>query len=199
MSNVVVSQFITLDGVIESPGPEEGFDRAGWSFQFDRGPEGNQFKFNEVMAAGALLLGRVTYEGFARAWPTMEGMGEFGEKMNSMPKYVVSTTLERAEWNNSTIIKANLPDEVRKLKEHVDGDIVINGSARLVQSLIEHDLIDEYRLMVYPIVLGGGKRLFGDSTKANVLRLVDATKAGDTVILTSQPVRTPAEGLSPDQ
>jgi dihydrofolate reductase len=121
----------------------------------------------------------------------MEGMGEFGEKMNSMPKYVVSTTLERAEWNNSTIIKANLPDEVRKLKEHVDGDIVINGSARLVQSLIEHDLIDEYRLMVYPIVLGTGKRLFAEGTSRTKLRLVDSKLLGPDgiVLLTYQPVR----------
>ncbi len=189
MSKVVVSQFVTLDGVIESPGPEEGFDRAGWAFRFDRGPEGNRFKFEEVMAAGALLLGRVTYEGFARAWPTMEGMGEFGEKMNGMPKYVVSTTLERADWNNSTILKGDLAGEVAKLKERVEGDVLINGSAQLVQGLVEHDLIDEYRLMVYPIVLGKGKRLFGDSSRSTALELVETTRAGECLILTYRPHR----------
>jgi dihydrofolate reductase len=189
MSNIVVSEFITLDGVIEGPGEEPGFDRAGWAFKFDRGAEGNTFKFEEIRAAGALLLGRVTYEGFAAAWPTMEGTGEFGEKMNSMAKYVVSTTLAQAAWNNSTIIKDNVPDEVRKLKERVDGDILINGSCRLVQTLIEHDLVDEYRLMIFPIVLGAGKRLFATADTPSTLRLANIVKAGDAAILTYQPAR----------
>ncbi len=187
MSKIVVSQFITLDGVIEGPGREPGFDRAGWAFQFDRGPEGMTFKFDEIKAAGALLLGRVTYEGFAAAWPTMEGTGEFGEKMNSMPKYVASRTLERADWNNSTIIGGSIPEEVRKLEEQVDGDILINGSAKLVQTLIEHDLIDEYRLMVFPIVLGTGKRLFANTDRPSTLQLVDLARAGETAILTYKP------------
>jgi dihydrofolate reductase len=187
MSNIVVSEFITLDGVIEGPGEEPGFDRAGWAFKFDRGAEGNTFKFEEIRAAGALLLGRVTYEGFASA--TMEGTGEFGEKMNSMAKYVVSTTLAQAAWNNSTIIKDNVPDEVRKLKERVDGDILINGSCRLVQTLIEHDLVDEYRLMIFPIVLGAGKRLFATADTPSTLRLANIVKAGDAAILTYQPAR----------
>ena len=188
MGNVVVSEFITLDGVIEGPGPEgAGFEREGWSFGFDRGPEGDKFKFDELMAAGALLLGRVTYEGFARAWPGMEGMDEFAGRMNSIPKYVVSTTLERADWNNSTIISGDLPGELGRLKEEIDGDILIAGSAQLAQSLMELDLIDEFRLMVFPIVLGAGKRLFADSPQARTQQLVDVTRTGDAVILTSVP------------
>ncbi len=193
MSKVVVSEFITLDGVIDSPGGGEGFDREGWAFQFERGPEGDKFKFEEVMAAGALLLGRVTYEGFARAWPTMDA-DEFGKKMNGMPKYVVSTTLERAEWNNSTIIGGDVAERVAELKRQVEGDILVNGSGQLVRSLVEHDMVDEYRLMVYPVVLGAGKRLFGDASRPASLRLVDAIKAGDTVILTFDPLRTEAGG-----
>jgi dihydrofolate reductase len=187
MGNIVVSEFITVDGVIEDPGGAEGSAHGGWSGNFQSGPEGGKFKFEELIAADALLLGRVTYEGFAAAWPTMEGTGEFGEKMNSMPKYVVSTTLGRAEWNNSTILRGDLADEVRKLKEQVDGDVVIFGSAQLAQSLIEHDLIDEYRLMVYPILLGSGKRLFAEADNTSNLLLVDATTAGETVILTFHP------------
>jgi dihydrofolate reductase len=188
MAKVVVSEFITLDGVIEGPGPEgSGFDREGWTLAFDRGRIGNEFKLDEVMAAGALLLGRVTYEGFARAWPAMEGADEFAEKMNSMPKYVVSTTLESAEWSNSTIIRDDLPGELARLKQEIDGDILINGSAQLVQSLIELDLIDEFRLMVFPVVLGGGKRLFADSPESHIQQLVDVTRAADTVIVTSVP------------
>jgi dihydrofolate reductase len=193
MSKVVVSEFMTVDGVIEDPGGGETFDRGGWAFQFDRGPEGDRFKLDELMAAGAMLLGRVTYEGFAAAWPKMEGMGEFGKKMNGMPKYVVSKTLDRADWNNSTIVGHNVPEEVAKLKRAVDGDILVAGSAQLVRSLMEHDLVDEYRLMVYPIVLGSGKRLFTDSSKAASLRLVDAIKAGETMILTYNPTPTEAE------
>jgi dihydrofolate reductase len=188
MAKVIVSEFITLDGVIEAPGgPEPGFDRAGWTFRFNRGPEGDKFKVDELMAAGALLLGRLTYELFAGAWPTMKGTGDFGEKINSMPKYVVSTTLERAEWNNTTIIRDDLAGALAKLRASVDGDILINGSAQLVQSLIELDLIDEFRLMLFPIVLGAGKRLFADTAAPVTQQLTDMTRAGDTVILTSVP------------
>lgn len=188
MSRVVVSEFMTVDGVIESPGPEPGFERAGWAFQFDRGPEGDRFKFDELMAAGALLLGRVTYEGFAQAWPAMEGMGEFGEKMNGMPKYVVSTTLQQADWNNSTILTGELADEITALKRQIDGDILINGSAQLVQSLTAAGLVDEYRLMVYPIVLGDGKRLFAHASESARLQLLDTKPIGSGIlILTYRP------------
>ncbi len=187
MSKVVVSEFITLDGVIDSPGGEPEFERSGWAFQFERGPEGDKFKLDELMAAGALLLGRITYQAFATAWPKMEGMGAFGEKMNSIPKYVASTTLKQADWNNSTIIGADLAKEVADLKDRIDGDILINGSGHLVRSLMEHDLIDEYRLMLYPIVLGAGKRLFGEAGKSSSLRLVETSPAGETLILTYRP------------
>src|SRR5438552_2928240 len=157
---VVVSQFVTLDGVMEDPGGAEGFDRGGWAFQFERGPEGDKFKLDEVIAADALLLGRVTYEGFAAAWPSRTG--EFADKFNTMPKYVVTSTLKDLAWNNSTSLSGDVADEVSKLKTGVDGDIVVHGSARLVQTLVAQDLVDELRLMVFPVVLGSGKRLFGE-------------------------------------
>jgi dihydrofolate reductase len=180
MGNVVVTEFVSLDGVMEDPGGAEDFEHGGWTFEYDRGPEGDKFKLDEVLEAEAHLLGRVTYEGFAEAWPSREG--EFADKINSAPKYVVSTTLEEAEWNNSTVIKGDVAAEISKLKQQVDGDILVAGSATLVQTLFEHDLVDELRLMVFPTVLGSGKRLFGDGFDRTNLRLVDS-KALDSGIL----------------
>src|SRR4051812_21205535 len=160
MGKLIVSQFVSVDGVIEDPGGSEDHERGGWAFKYSRGDEGDQFKLDEVMASEALLLGRVTYEGFAAAWPSREG--EFADKFNNMPKYVVSTTLENPEWSNSTVIAGGVAGEVEKLKGEVDGEILVNGSARLVATLVENDLVDEYRLMVFPTVLGNGKRLFAD-------------------------------------
>jgi dihydrofolate reductase len=191
MGKVVVSQFITLDGVVEDPGGAEEFDRGGWAFKFDRGPEGDKFKLDEVMASEALLLGRVTYEGFAKAWPSRSG--DFADKFNGMPKYVVSTTLKDPEWNNSTVIDGDVAEAVAELKRDVDGDILVNGSVQLVQTLMEHDLVDEYRLMVFPTVLGAGKRLFGETSDAAKLRLVDAKPAGETLILIYEPIANDAE------
>src|SRR3954451_10914013 len=151
MSKILVSQFVSVDGVVEDPGGSEDWDRGGWAFQYDRGPDGDKFKVDEVMAADALLLGRVTYEGFAEAWPSREG--EFADKFNNMQKYVVSTTLEDPEWNNSSVIKDNVAEEIAKLREQPGGDILINGSVQLIQTLTEHVLLDEYRLMVFPVVL----------------------------------------------
>jgi dihydrofolate reductase len=185
VSKLVVSQFVSVDGVIEDPGGSEGADRGGWAFQFERGPEGDKFKLDEVMASDALLLGRVTYEAFAEAWPSREG--EFADKFNNMPKYVVSTTMEEATWNNSTLIKGDVAEEVAKLRQQPGGDILVNGSAQLVQMLAEHELVDEYRLMVFPVVLGGGKRLFNDTSKAIALNLVDSKPAGECLILTYHP------------
>jgi dihydrofolate reductase len=191
MGKVVVSQFISLDGVVEDPGGAEEFDRGGWAFKFDRGPEGDKFKLDEVMTSEALLLGRVTYEGFAKAWPSRSG--DFADKFNGMPKYVVSTTLKDPEWNNSTVIDGDVAEAVAELKRDVDGDILVNGSVQLVQALMEHGLVDEYRLMVFPTVLGGGKRLFGETSDAAALRLVDTRPAGETLILIYEPAAKDAE------
>jgi len=182
---VIVSEFVSLDGVIEDPGGAEGFDRGGWSFRSDRGPEGDEFKFEELAAADALLLGRVTYEGFAAAWPKMEEQtGEYGAWMNGYPKHVASTTLEEPlEWNNSTLIKVDVAEEVSRLKEQPGKDILVFGSGELVRTLMKHDLIDEYRLMVFPIVVGKGKRLFGDVGETRDLRLVDTKPVGPDGVL----------------
>jgi dihydrofolate reductase len=192
MGKLVVTEFITLDGVIEAPGGGEAFEHGGWAFKFNRGDDGDKFKVDELMAADAQLLGRVTYAGFAQAWPTMN-TDEFGQKMNNMPKYVVSTTLRDADatWTNSTVIRDDVPGQVARLKSKVAGDIVVAGSAQLARTLAEHGLVDEYRLMVFPIVLGSGKRLFGDRSPSLTLRLVDSKPVGPdgVVILTYAPVR----------
>ena len=177
MGRIVVTEFVSLDGVIEDPGGSEDFEHGGWSFQFDRGEEGDKFKLDETLEAEALLLGRVTFEGFAEAWPSREG--EFADKFNGMPKYVVSSTLESPEWSNSTVLDGDLTEQVAKLKEELDGDIVVHGSAQLVQGLLEHDLVDELRLMVFPVVLGSGKRLFGSTSNRKTLRLAGSTAIGD--------------------
>ena len=181
MGRIVVTEFVSLDGVMEDPGGAENFKRGGWSFEIARGEEGDKFKLDEAFSSEALLLGRVTYEGFAEAWPSREG--EFADKFNNMPKYVVSSTLDTPEWNNSTVLKGDVAEEVRRLKQEQDGDIVVHGSARLVQTLVEHDLVDEFRLMVYPVVLGSGKRLFGDTSDKKPLRLVDSKVVGDGVAI----------------
>ena len=187
MAKVVVTQFVTVDGIFEDPGGSEEFERGGWAFQFDRGAEGNQFKLDEVLASDALLLGRTTYEGFAAAWPSRTG--EFADKFNGMRKYVVSSTLTDPEWNNSTVISGSVADEVRKLKQANGGDILVNGSAQLVETLMANDLVDEYRLMVFPVVLGKGKRLFGDPEAAKALELAEVRPVGPdgVVILTYRP------------
>ena len=185
MGNVVVSEFVTVDGVMEDPGGAEGFERGGWAFQFDRGPEGDKFKLDEVMASDVLLLGRVTFEGFAAAWPSRSG--EFADKFNTMRKYVVSKTLGEPEWSNSTVIRGDVAAAVAKLRQEPGGDILVNGSAQLVRELAEHDLVDEYRLMVFPVVLGRGKRLFLETSNATPVRLVDSKPAGECLILTYRP------------
>jgi dihydrofolate reductase len=189
MGKLVVSQFVSVDGVIEDPGGSEGFERGGWAFKFNRGDDGDKFKLDEVLSAEALLLGRVTYEGFAAAWPSRSDEAGFADKFNGMPKYVVSTTLRDPDWNNSTVIAENVPEEIAKLKEQDGGEILLNGSATLVKTLVEHDLVDEYRLMVFPIVLGKGKRLFADPGKTASLRLTDSKPVGPdgVVVLTYQP------------
>ena len=188
MGRIVVTEFVSLDGVMEDPGGSENFKHGGWSFEIGRGDEGDKFKLDEAFASEALLLGRRTYEGFAAAWPSREG--EFADKFNTMPKYVVSSTLAAPEWQNSTVLKGDLGTEVTKLKQEYDGDIVVHGSAQLVQTLLEQDLVDELRMMVYPIVLGSGKRIFGELNDKKPLRLVDSKIVGDGVaILTYEPAK----------
>ena len=182
MGKVVVTEFITLDGVIEDPGGAEGGERGGWAFRFEAGPDSEAFKFDELKASDAQLLGRVTYEGFAKAWPTMEA-GAFGEKMNGMPKYVVSSTLENPAWNNTTVLNGDLVENVAALKEQYDGDILVAGSAQLAQSLLAEGLVDELHLIVYPVVLGGGKRLFAEGSQVP-LELKDTRRFGTCVLLT---------------
>ena len=188
MGRIVVTEFVSLDGVMQAPGGGEDYEHQGWTFAIDRGAEGDKFKLDETKAAQALLLGRTTYEGFAAAWPSMQG--EFADKLNSMPKYVISSTLSQPRWNNSTVLAGDVVDEVGKLKETIDGEITVHGSAQLAQSLIEHDLVDELRLMVFPVVLGSGKRLFGASSDKKPLRLTDSKTVGDGIaVLIYEPVR----------
>jgi dihydrofolate reductase len=181
---LVVTEFMSLDGVVGDPGGAEGTEHGGWSLQFF-GPKTAEYKLAELFASDAQLLGRVTYEGFAKAWPTMTDEQGFADRMNSLPRYVVSTTLDTVEWNNSHLISENVVDEIRKLKEQPGGDILVAGSVTLVQTLLEHDLIDELRLMVHPVVLGGGRRLF-DGAPTKTLGLVETQTIADTgqVVLT---------------
>ena len=181
MGRIVVTEFVSLDGVVEDPGGAEDFKYGGWTFEIDRGDDGNKFKVDETMEADALLLGRKTFDGFAEAWPSREG--EFADKLNEMPKYVVSSTVDGSEWNNTTVLDGDLAEEISKLKQEVDGMILVAGSAQLVQALIENDLVDELRLMVFPVVLGSGKRLFGDVDDMKSLRLTDSKTVGDGVAI----------------
>jgi dihydrofolate reductase len=181
MGRIVVTEFVSLDGVMEAPGGGEDFERGGWTLEVDQGEEGANFKLHETLDAEALLLGRVTYERFAAAWPSQEG--EFADKFNTMPKYVVSSTLRDPEWANSTVLNGDVVEEVAKLRETRDGLIVVHGSAQLVQTLLEHDLVDEVRLMVFPVVVGAGKRLFGATSGTKRLRLADSETVGDGVAI----------------
>jgi dihydrofolate reductase len=183
MGRIVVTEFISLDGVIEAPGGGEDYRHGGWTFEIERGQEGDKFKLDELVEAEAQLLGRVTYEGFAAAWPQMEDEAGFAEKMNTMPKYVVSSTLERADWQNSTILSGDPADSVPRLKDEVDGVILVAGSATLVKALVEADLVNELRLMVFPVLLGEGKRLFPEGETKHRLQLAEAKTVGDGIVL----------------
>jgi len=181
MGKIVVTEFVSLDGVMEDPGGAEGFKYGGWTFEISRGDEGDGFKLNETMASEALLLGRKTYEGFAAAWPTREG--EFADKFNTMQKYVVSSTLCDPEWQNTTVIDGDLAEGVARAREAHEGDVVVHGSAQLAQSLLERDLVDELRLMVFPVVLGTGKRLWGETSDKKRLQLAESRTVGDGVVI----------------
>jgi dihydrofolate reductase len=180
MGKLVVTEFVSLDGVVQAPGGED-FKYPGWSFAFDRGDDGTQFKLQETLESDALLIGRVTYESFAGAWPSREG--EFADKFNSMPKYVVSSTLENPEWNNTAVLKGDAVEAASKLKEDLDGIIQVPGSLRLVQALIEADLVDELHLMVFPVILGTGRRIFGETSEKSDWRLTEARRVGPDGVL----------------
>ena len=188
MGKIVISENVTLDGVVEDPAGVEGFRLGGWYWNTDRGEDGEKFTLDKTLETDALLLGRRSYEFFAATWPSRGG--ELADKFNSLPKYVVSSTLEDPGWNNSTVLKGDVVDEVSKLRQQLDGEIVVLGSARLARTLIEHDLVDELRLMVYPVLLGSGARLFGETSDKKPMRLVDTKTIGDgLVFLTYEFVR----------
>jgi dihydrofolate reductase len=188
MGKIIVTEFISVDGVIDTPGGKGDFKYAGWTTEISRGEEGDKFKFDETFNSEAQLFGRVTYVDFASAWPSRKG--EFADKFNALPKYVVSSTLKKGVWGNTTILNGDMVEEVKNLKKTVAGNIVVHGSAKLVQGLLENDLIDELRLMVFPVILGSGKRLFGATNDKKPLRLKDSKIVGDGVaILTYEPAR----------
>jgi dihydrofolate reductase len=195
MGRIVVTEFVSLDGVMEAPGGED-FKYPGWSFEFERGEDGDRFKLDEALDSEALLIGRVTYESFAAAWPSREG--EFADKFNSMPKYVVSSTLQDPDWNNTTVLSGDAVDEASQLRDAADGDIYVHGSRQLAQTLIENDLVDELHLMVFPVVLGTGRRLFGETSDMKRLRLADSKPVGPdgVIVLTYQPADAKPEGSS---
>jgi dihydrofolate reductase len=168
---------------MEDPGGAEGFDRGGWAFQFERGEEGDRFKLDELLDAEILLLGRRTYEGFAAAWPERTDEAGFAEKMNTMRKVVVSKTLEEASWSNTKVVSGDLAAEIGRLKQEDGGDILVAGSRQLAQELLELDLVDELRLMVFPVVLGAGKRLFDDTGAAKPFRVVESKHSAQVALL----------------
>jgi dihydrofolate reductase len=181
MGRLVVTEYISVDGVVEAPSGAEKFERVGWTDAFSRGSDGDQFKVDETMASDAQLLGRITYETFAAVWPHIDG--EFADYFNSMPKYVVSSTLKNPKWSNTTVLKGNMVDEVSKLKQRHERDIVVHGSPQLAQALIEHDVVDALHLLVYPVIVGAGKRLFDGTSETKRLRLAETRTFGDGVHL----------------
>ena len=181
MRKLIVSEFVTLDGVMEDPGGAEDFDRGGWAFKFERGDAGNRFKLEELLAADAQLLGRKTYEGFAKAWPSMTDEQGFAEKMNTMRKAVVSSTLADPTWENTQVIGL---EDIEDIKAEDGGDVLVAGSAKLVAALLEHDLVDEVRLMVFPSIAGQGKKLFDGSVPQHAWKLVEARQTGEVSVQT---------------
>jgi dihydrofolate reductase len=188
MGKIVISENVSLDGVVEDPAGVDGFRRGGWFFETDRGEDGERVTLDQALGTQALLLGRRSYEFFAATWPSRGG--ELADTLNSVPKYVVSSTLEDPDWSNSTVLNGDVVDEVSKLKQELDGEIVVLGSPQLARTLIEHDLVDELRVMIYPVVLGAGERLFGETSDKKPVRLVDTQTVGDGItILTYELVR----------
>jgi dihydrofolate reductase len=192
MGRIVVSENVTLDGVVQDPAGAEGFARGGWVGRVgERGrEEAAQVLLDEALAAEAQLFGRRTYEFLAARWPSRSGA--FADRFNEMPKYVVSSTLKDPDWNNSTVLAGDVAQEVSKLKEELGGEIVVAGSIRLVRALMENDLVDELRLMIYPVVLGAGERLFGETSDQRPVRLVETRTVDDLAYLTYEVVRESA-------
>jgi dihydrofolate reductase len=190
MGRIIISENVSLDGVIQDPAGDEGFRHGGWFSQIgnkDRA-EWAKVELNEALGTEALLLGRRSYEYFAARWPARSG--EWADRLNSLPKYVVSSTLQDPAWNNSTVLKGDVVNEVSKLKQHRDGDIVVYASFQLVHTLMEHDLVDQLRLIIYPFVLGAGERLFGETSDRKPMRLINTQTVGDGLaFLTYEPVR----------
>jgi dihydrofolate reductase len=202
MGRIVVTELVSVDGVSDDPAGVEGFERGGWASELDsdgrrvflRGEEGEELVVAEARESAALLLGRRTYEGFAVVWPQQKGR-PLADIINRMPKYVVSSTLEDAEWENSTVLSGEPAEEVGKLKREIDGQILVYGSTRLVRTLIEHGLVDELRLLIHPVVVGAGQRLFGETGERTPLRLVDTTTVGEGVVIhTYKPIRDRRQG-----
>jgi dihydrofolate reductase len=187
MGKIVISENVTLDGVVEDPSGDEGSKRGGWVGLIQDRPAVGKAALDEALGAEALLFGRRSYEFFAARWPSRSG--ELADRLNSLPKYVVSSTLEDPEWNNSTVLKGDVLNEISKLKQRTDGEIVVAGSIQLVRTLMEHDLVDELRLLIYPVVLGTGERLFGETSDKKPMRLVGTKSGDDVAFLTYEPVR----------
>jgi dihydrofolate reductase len=181
MGQLVVTEFVSIDGVFEDPGGSESYEHGGWTFEYDRGEQGNQYKLDELMSAEVQLFGRFTYDGFAKAWPSREG--DFADKINQGRKYVVSTTLTDPEWENTTVISGKVAEEIALLKEETRGPILVAGSGTLVETLLASDLVDELRLMVFPTVLGRGRRLFPDGIDRLKFRLVETRPVGPNGVL----------------
>jgi dihydrofolate reductase len=189
MGTLVVTEFVSVDGVFEDPGGASEYEHGGWTFQYDRGEDGNKFKLDEVMGAEVQLLGRVTFEGFAQFWPTRKD--PFADKLNSDPKYVVSNTLTQPEWQNTKVISGDVVDGISKLKDQTEGIILVAGSGTLVQTLLEADLVDELRLMVFPTILGRGRRLFPDGIDRLKLKLAESRTVGSDGVQVQVYTRVP--------
>ena len=176
MGKLVVTEFVSIDGVFEDPGGAEDYEHGGWTFEYNRGDDGDKFKMDELMEADVQLLGRRTYDGFAAVWPSRDG--SFADKINNGPKYVVSNTLTEPEWRNTTVISGDAVEGVSKLKDATDGTILVAGSGTLVRALLAADLVDELRLMVFPTILGRGRRLFPDGIDRLKLKLAESRTVG---------------------
>lgn len=181
MGRIVVTEFVSLDGVMQDPGGAEDFKYGGWSFEFARGDDGDKFKYDELLDSEAFLLGRVTYDGFADAWPQRDG--DFADRFNKMPKYVVGAKADPSRWTNTTVLDGDPVEAVRRVRDEHSGNIYVHGSRQLAQTLFEHDLVDQLNLMVFPVVLGTGERIFGETSDKKKLRLVDSKVVGDGVAI----------------